>query len=181
MFRNKLFIAILTITLLILTTKTEASMFKLSSKSIRDGGFLHTEQIYNGFGCTGGNISPDLKWEGAPNKTKSYALVVHDPDAPKENGWYHWIVINIPVNKTSLNKGERATLPALETLNDFNQNAYGGACPPKGHGKHRYQFTVYALDVPNLVSPLNSPPAELHRLIKSRALASSTITAIYGR
>ena len=91
--------------------------FKLTSPDIRPNGPIALEQVLDGFGCSGQNISPALKWSGAPADTKSFALLVHDPDAPTGGaGWWHWVVINIPAEATELKKGagktDGATLPA---------------------------------------------------------------------
>src|SRR5260221_13519197 len=79
--------------------------FKLVSPDIRPNGPIAMEQVYNGFGCSGQNVSPALKWSGAPADTKSFALLVHDPDAPPGGaGWWHWLVVNLPANATQLGK-----------------------------------------------------------------------------
>ena len=85
---------------------SNASEFKITSTSFVNGQTLPKGQIHSHFGCTGENTSPDLKWEGAPEGTKSFALIVHDPDAPRPTGWYHWIVLNIPADVTGLKKGQ---------------------------------------------------------------------------
>lgn len=157
------------------------AQFILSSNSIKNGQTLGSEQIYKGFGCTGDNVSPDLKWSGAPEGTKSFALLVHDPDAPTPHGWWHWLVVNIPANKTEFKKGEKPTLPALETVTDFKTQGYGGACPPVGHGVHRYNFTIYALDIEKLDIEAGTDPNEVEKSVKHHALASSAITALYQR
>src|SRR6266436_6729147 len=77
--------------------------FTLKSKDI--GGQATTQQVFNGFGCTGGNISPQLSWENVPEGTKSFAVTMYDPDAPTGSGWWHWVVFNIPAGTTSLPKG----------------------------------------------------------------------------
>jgi len=156
-----------------------AGKFTLSSDTIKDGAMLASEQVFNGFGCTGGNISPDLAWSNPPDNTKSYALIVHDPDAPVENGWYHWVVINIPVAKTSLAKGEKIAAPALECRTSFGKSGYGGACPPKGHGKHRYIFTIYALDTAQIAP--KQEPTEIEKLIAPHILDKASIMAYYDR
>lgn len=157
------------------------STFTLTSESIKNNQTLASEQVLNGFGCSGGNISPDLKWQGAPEGTKSYALLVHDPDAPRPTGWWHWLVINIPATKTEFKKGEKLSAPMLETVTDFNNTGYGGACPPKGHGVHHYNFTIYALDVESLDIAVDTNPNEVEKIVKSHSLTSSTITALYQR
>lgn len=155
--------------------------FTLTSDSIKNNQTLPEEQVLNAFGCSGENISPDLKWHNAPEGTKSFALFVHDPDAPRENGWWHWLVVNIPADITEFKKGEKPQTPCLETATDFQNPGYGGACPPKGHGIHHYNFTIYALDVEKLDVKANTNPNEVEKIVKSRALASSTITALYQR
>lgn len=157
------------------------SSFVLTSETINNNQTLPNEQVLNSFGCTGENISPDLSWQGAPAGTKSYALLVHDPDAPRPTGWWHWLVVNIPVTKTEFKKGEKLAPPMLETVTDFKNTGYGGACPPKGHGVHHYNFTIYALDTEKLDVSVDTDPNEVEKLVKSHALASSTITALYQR
>ncbi len=157
------------------------STFTLSSETIKNNQTLPNEQVLNGFGCSGQNISPDLKWQGAPSNTKSYALLVHDPDAPRPTGWWHWLVVNIPASKTEIKKGEKLSLPILETVTDFNNTGYGGACPPKGHGVHHYNFTIHALDIEKLDVSVDTDPNEVEKIVKEHSIASSTITALYQR
>lgn len=156
-------------------------MFKLTSQTLVHNEVLPMEQVLNTHGCTGGNVSPDLKWENAPKGTKSFALLVHDPDAPRPTGWWHWIVVDIPANVCEIKKGEKFSAPALETATDFEFLGYGGACPPIGHGVHHYNFTIYALDVETLGIEPNTNPNEVEKIVKSHSLAHSTITAIYER
>lgn len=157
------------------------SQFVLSSGSIKDNQTLPDEQTFNGFGCKGENISPDLKWSGAPEGTKSFALLVHDPDAPTPNGWWHWLVVNIPFGKTEFKKGEKPAPPMLETITDFKTTGYGGACPPVGHGIHHYNFTIYALDVEKLDITADTNPNIVEKTVQSHALSKATITALYQR
>ena len=157
------------------------STFTLTSEAIKNNQTLPNEQVLNGFGCTGNNVSPDLKWQGAPEGTKSYALLVHDPDAPRPTGWWHWLVINIPLTKTEFKKGEKLAPPIIETVTDFNNTGYGGACPPKGHGVHHYNFTIHALDVEKLDISIDTDPNEVEKIVKQHSIASSTITALYQR
>src|SRR5690349_12986071 len=82
------------------------AQFRLVSPDIKPGGTIADEQVFNDFGCTGQNVSPALQWTGAPPETKSFALLMHDPDAPTGGaGWWHWIVVNIPANTNALAKG----------------------------------------------------------------------------
>ena len=155
--------------------------FEILSNSFKNGDTLPMEQVLNAHGCTGSNISPHLKWQNTPEGTKSFALLVHDPDAPMPNGWWHWLVLNIPKNKTEFQKGETLNAPMLETITDFETGGYGGACPPIGHGIHHYNFTIHALDVEKLDIDKNTNPNEVEKLVKSHSLASATITALYQR
>jgi len=87
-----------------------AAEFKLMSPTIKPGSMLTDAQVFSGFGCTGKNVSPALKWSGAPAGTKSFALTVYDPDAPTGSGWWHWVVYNIPGNANELAEGAGARL-----------------------------------------------------------------------
>lgn len=158
-----------------------SSDFILTSESIKNNQTLPNEQVLNGFGCSGENISPDLKWQGAPEGTKSFALLVHDPDAPRPTGWWHWLVINIPASKTEFKKGEKPAAPMLETVTDFKTLGYGGACPPAGHGVHHYNFTIHALDVETLDITVDTDPNTVEKIVKEHSIANATITALYQR
>ena len=155
--------------------------FNVSTTSFTDGGIMSVEQVYKGGGCTGMNISPDLKWENAPSDTKSFALIVHDPDAPVANGWYHWIVLNIPVNITNFEKGIKIRPPMIETMTSFNETGYGGACPPIGHGVHHYNFVIYALDTLFDSSIKTKKPVEIEKEVQAHSIKSAKITALYQR
>lgn len=157
----------------------KAGMFKLISPVLRNNETLPNEQVYKGFGCSGGNKAPELSWVNSPIGTKSFAIICHDPDAPRENGWYHWLVVNIPSNVSSYKN--KIPTGAIETMTDFNTTGYGGACPPIGHGKHRYNFTVYALDVEKLDVKKEDKPLEVQKKVLSHTIAKSTITALFER
>jgi hypothetical protein len=100
-----------------------------------------------------GNLSPPLRWEGAPADAKQLALVVDDPDAPGDEPWVHWLIYNIPPEVKQLPKGVKAEQnPAEPTStaqgrNSWGEIGYGGPQPPAGHGTHYYRFHLYALDV----------------------------------
>ncbi|MFN0159677.1 MAG: YbhB/YbcL family Raf kinase inhibitor-like protein [Burkholderiales bacterium] len=137
--------------------KAAKPAFTLTSPDFRSGGSIAMEQVFGGFGCTGQNISPALSWSGAPAGTKSFALMVHDPDAPTGGaGWWHWLVLNIPAGATGLPKNagtaDGANLPAgaVQVTTDFGGPGWGGPCPPVGDKAHRYNFTLYALSVDKL-------------------------------
>jgi Raf kinase inhibitor-like YbhB/YbcL family protein len=172
---------------LLLSATAWANPFTLVSPSISDGGTLSNAQVYNGFGCSGDNVSPALQWRGAPEGTKSYALTVYDPDAPSGSGWWHWQVINIPAAVSSLpaNAGstDGALLPqgARQGPSDFGVKAFGGACPPKGDAAHRYVFSLYALGTETLTLPANASAALIGFMIHANTLDTASFTATYGR
>lgn len=157
----------------------KAGMFKAISPTLKNNEILPNEQVYKGFGCSGGNKAPEISWVNPPVGTKSYAIICHDPDAPRENGWYHWLMVNIPADVTSYKN--KVPTGAIETITDFNTTGYGGACPPVGHGKHRYNFTVYALDVDKLDVKIQDKPTEVQKKVLSHTIAKSTITALFER
>jgi Raf kinase inhibitor-like YbhB/YbcL family protein len=135
-------------------TDTSGSM-QLTSTSFNDGDYLPLDHILSadfGFGCSGGNKSPELSWSGAPDGTKSFALTVFDPDAPTGSGFWHWVVVNIPPTVTELpmdaGNPRSGLMPqgAREIRTDFGTPGYGGPCPPLGDHPHRYFFTVYAVN-----------------------------------
>ncbi|RLC28550.1 MAG: phosphatidylethanolamine-binding protein [Deltaproteobacteria bacterium] len=162
-----------------------ADQFVLTSKDLGPG--LTRMQVFSGFGCNGENISPSLSWSNAPDGTKSFAVTVYDPDAPKAGGWWHWLIFNIPANVSGLAAGAGnpgnglAPGGSIQSLNDFGSRGFGGACPPKGDRPHRYIFTVYALDVPSLGLDQNALPSEVKHMIDSHTLAKASIVSIYGR
>ncbi len=165
----------------------QAATFTLSSPTIKPNATLTDAQVFNGFGCTGKNISPALKWSGAPKDTKSYAITVYDPDAPTGSGWWHWVLINLPATTTELPEGAGAAdskvLPAgaMQGRTDFGAPGFGGACPPKGDQPHRYIFTVYALKTDKLEVPSDASPALIGFMINANKLRAATFTAKFGR
>jgi Raf kinase inhibitor-like YbhB/YbcL family protein len=170
-----------------LSTLTCAAGFKLSSPDIKANHMIPKRFEFNGFGCSGENKSPALKWSGAPKGTKSFAVTVYDPDAPTGSGWWHWMVINIPANVTELVAGAGAvdsmTLPkgAVQNRIDYGVAGWGGTCPPKGDKPHRYIFTVYALKTEKLDVPADATAALTGYMIHGNALGKASFTAKYGR
>lgn len=166
---------------------SQAAGFTVTSPSVRAGGTLAEAQVFKGFGCEGGNISPALSWHGAPKGTKSYAVTVYDPDAPTGSGWWHWVVYNIPADVTSLAENAGATdgkalvAGAVQGRTDFGAPGYGGACPPKGDKPHRYQFTVHALKTERLDLPPEASAAMVGFMIHANLLGSASLRAKYSR
>ena len=164
-----------------------AQAFKLSSSDIKPGGKIADEQVFNGFGCTGKNVSPELKWSGAPKGTKSFALLVHDPDAPTGSGWWHWVIFNIPPSVMSLpagaGKSDGTGVPqgAIQSMTDFGQPGFGGPCPPQGDKPHRYTVTVFALKVDQLPLKPEASGAMVGYFLNQNAIAKASLTGLYGR
>lgn len=159
------------------------SGFSLTSTDVK--GTFGEAQVLDTFGCTGGNQSPALSWTQVPAGTQSFALTMFDPDAPTGSGWWHWIVVNIPVSSTELPtgaSGNQAKMPAgaQETRTDFGKPGYGGPCPPPG-APHRYVFTLYALRVAKLDLDAQASGAMAGFVIRQNSIATATFTARYGR
>jgi Raf kinase inhibitor-like YbhB/YbcL family protein len=134
--------------------------------------------------CGGENRSPELHWNEPPKGTQSFALIVHDPDAPTGVGFFHWVMFNIPSHLRSLpsGAGARATAPAGAVLGhtDYGASEYGGPCPPAGDQPHRYNFTLYALDT-KLDGSSTTTGALLRFMIRGHVLAEGTLTGLFGR
>ena len=179
--------AIIVVALASAVTAAQAGGFTLASPSIKPGSMLTDAQVFKGFGCEGKNISPALKWSGAPKDTKSFAVTVYDPDAPTGSGWWHWVVINIPASATELAEGAGAAdgkaLPAgtVQGRTDFGAPGFGGACPPKGDKPHRYVFTVHALKTEKIEVPADASAALVGFMINANRLGKASFEARYGR
>lgn len=165
-----------------------ADQFTLTSPQISPGDTLSQDQVYDGFGCTGANISPALEWSGVPPETKSFVLTVFDPDAPTGlGGFVHWVIFNIPATETALpeNAGnpERQLAPeeSIQTVNDYGEVGFGGACPPPRDAPHRYQFTLYALKARHLDLDSSIRPAVVGFQANYYAIAKASLETYYGR
>jgi hypothetical protein len=188
MIANTLLHAAALLTGLTLTADAAGAAFRLTSTDIKPGGTIAAEQTFNGFGCTGQNVSPALEWSGAPKDTKSFAVLVHDPDAPTGGaGWWHWVVFNIPATATKLPKGagkaDGSDMPAgaASGVTDFGSPGYGGPCPPAGDKPHRYVFTVYALKTDKLDVPKGATASLVGFMVNANAIGKATLTGMYGR
>ena len=159
--------------------------FELTSDDVTAGGTLAEAQVFNGFGLTGGNLSPHLRWSGAPEATAGYVVSVFDPDAPTGSGFWHWVVVNLPADVTELPAGAGSgddALPgagAFHVRSDYGAPAYGGPAPLAAPKSHRYIFTVHALDEPLDVTPDVSPAVVGFNLF-FHTLARAQFTAEYA-
>ncbi len=163
--------------------KPDSDIMTLLSNQVTNGKSFQSQQIYNQWGCTGKNTSPELKWTNIPKGTKSFAVTMYDPDAPTGSGWWHWVVINIPGNVTTLalnagtEGGKHLPKGASMLRNDFGFKGYGGACPPPNSTPHNYHITVYALDIPDLDVNSSASPAMANFYILQHTLAKAVLTA----
>jgi len=174
--------------------------FTLSSPDLSSKNF-NEKFIANGFGCTGGNLSPELVWKNPPAGTKSFSIQMFDPDAPTGSGFWHWAVYNLPSSTTSLPQGAGNDLsklpsPAFGGNTDFADTGatggngnYGGPCPPVGDKPHKYIFTIYALAVDDVQKAGGVPKtgtATLYSFVLNKGvgkglLGKASFTATYGR
>lgn len=130
--------------------------------------------------CEGDDLSPALSWGAGPDGTRAWALVVDDPDAPGRT-WVHWLAWDLPPTARGLPEGVAADAKDLvQGTNDFRKVGWGGPCPPKGHGAHRYVFHLYALDKP-LGLPRGATRVELDRAMAGHVLATGELTGKFHR
>jgi len=168
--------------LLVFSSTIQAEGFYLTSSDIK--GQLSNNQVYNSFGCSGKNISPQLRWGNAPAGTKSFAITMYDPDAPTGSGWWHWVVFNINKSVDTIKTGaSNNSMPAgsTESTTSFASKGFGGACPPKGNKAHRYIFTVFAMDTETIEQNAEARPELIGFFLNNHAIAKASIMAYYGR
>ena len=159
----------------------KAQTFTLRSADL--GGQFTAKGVFNGMGCKGENISPELKWENAPAGTQAFAVTMYDKDAPTGSGFWHWVVFNLPAGTTELKSGAgdpaKNLMPAgaIQSTTDFGKPGYGGPCPPPGD-PHQYLITIYALKQP-LQLDKNASPAYVGFNLHMGMLAKASIVAYY--
>jgi Raf kinase inhibitor-like YbhB/YbcL family protein len=181
-------LALLTIALVAQEKPTPKSKFALSSPDAQLVAKVPEVYTANLFGCTGGNMSPPLRWTGTPAGTKSFVVTLFDPDERSTpSGWWHWIVYDLPATADRLPKGAGAehssVLPhgTMQGRTDLGNDAYHGPCPDKGDPPHRYTFTVYALSVEKLDVPADSSGAMVVSTAQEHLLGKAVFIAHYGR
>lgn len=145
--------------------------------------FSHQSGLSKRFSCQGEDVSPPLTWSGAPAGTKSFALIVDDPDAPDPEApktvWVHWVLYNLPGDTKRLEEGVRELPQGTgEGKNDWKQTGYRGPCPPIG--RHRYFYKLYALDqvLPDLGEPTK---AELEKAMQGHVLGRAELIGLYQK
>ena len=162
-----------------------ASSLALQSPDVAPGAAIALDHVYDESGCHGGNTSPALSWTHPPTGTRSFAVLMLDPDAPG-GAWWHWAVFDIPAAVSSLRAGagdpSRHLLPtgAIQAHNDFGSLGYAGPCPPPGP-PHHYRLLLYALRVANLGLDPDASAAQVAADAQANALARAEIVGFYGR
>jgi len=157
--------------------------FTLTSNDLK--GQFTLKHVFNGFGHSGENVSPQLTWKNAPEGTKSFAITMYDPDAPTGSGWWHWLVFNLPTTVTELASGAGSTQKelfpkaALQSVTSYGKPGYGGAAPPKGDKPHAYIITVYALDIEKLDLEASTPPAMVGFFLGQHTIQKASILSYY--
>jgi len=147
----------------------------LSSSAFSEGGTIPEE-----YTCDGNDISPDLTWSGAPDETHSFALIMHDPDAPKGD-FTHWLLWDIPGSTTALAKGAGGASAGTDGKNSFGNLGYGGPYPPPGDEPHHYFFDLYALDIESLGLFHNARRADVEAAMQGHIVAQAQLMGRYGR
>ena len=144
----------------------------LTSDAFKDG-----QPIPVQYTCDGKDQTPSLHWSDPPAGTKSFALVIDDPDAPSGT-FRHWGVFDIPASARSIGGGQRI---GSEVVNDFGKPGYGGPCPPKGHGPHHYHFKLFALDTSTLGISPSAKVADVEQAAQKHVLAQGELIGTYER
>ncbi len=130
--------------------------------------------------CDGADLSPSLEWSDSPAPTQSFALIMDDPDAPAGT-WNHWLLYDLSPSVHALAQGYKPGSLGKSGKNDFGRLGYGGPCPPRGHGAHRYYFKLYALDTASLGLPEGAGRAALDKALRGHILAEAHYLGRYER
>ena len=172
---KRIFVFILAVELFSMVAMAQS--FTLKSEDVKNT--ATGEQVANVFGCKGQNLSPQLHWAGAPAATKGFAITIFDKDAPRQGGFWHWVVYNIPATASSLKSGASNSLPpgAFNGLNDAGSFGYVGLCPPKGQ-RHEYIVTIYALKA-KLPEMKDATPEKAASVIKNNSVGNASFSFFY--
>lgn len=158
--------------LLIVNVKGFAMTFTISSPE-----FEPKQPIPTKFTCEGANLAPTLIWQGFPEETKFFAIIMDDPDAPKGT-WVHWVIFNISASTKHINSQNSTPEGAINGTNSWGKTGYGGPCPPSG--QHRYVFKIYALDA-KLQLTSKATKADLEEAMKDHILAKAELIGVYQK
>ena len=141
--------------------------------------FHHNDRIPARNTCDAENLSPPLVWTDPPRGTQAFALVMDDPDAPSGT-FTHWLLLDVPASRTSLPEGVEARGVGTSGTNDFGKVGYGGPYPPRGHGAHRYRFTLYALHTPTNL-PEGASRADVDAALNGAPIGTAVLVGRYER
>lgn len=148
------------------------------SFTLTSAAFEHGSPIPRMYSCDGKNVSPPLEWMHAPPDTKSFALIVDDPDAPGKT-FTHWVLFDLPASISSLDEADKKS--GRSGQNDFQGTGYGGPCPPPNHGSHRYFFKLYALDVETLGLEAGASKDAVQKAMDDHVLAEAELMGQFER
>jgi len=151
--------------------------FTVTSEDVTDGAPLKQDQV-----AAAGNTSPQLSWSGAPDGTRSFVVTCFDPDAPTPSGFWHWVLVDLPADVTSLEAGAAARdLPggAFHVRNDGGAAGFMGAAPPEGDQVHRYYFVVHAVGEETLGVDADASPAVVSFNLAFKTLGRAIIHGTY--
>ena len=149
----------------------------LTRLSLTSEAFANGAAIPAQYTCDGSGRSPGLRWSDPPSGTKSFALVIEDPDAPGGT-FRHWGLYDIPASARSIEPGQRI---GNEVTNDFGKPGYGAPCPPNGHGLHHYHFRLFALATDRLNLAPNAKVIDVENKAQSQAIAEGNLIGTYER
>ncbi len=150
---------------------------KLTSRAFSDG-----EIIPQRYTCDGRDLSPPLSWSDVPEEARSLVILCEDPDAPSGT-WHHWAAYDISPDKTALTEGVPPydSSPFQQGKNDFGRPGYGGPCPPRGHGAHRYRFQLLALSIGRLPVPPAARCVDVAREARKHLIGEAVLVGSYQR
>jgi len=153
-----------------------AAAFSISSPAFTEGGNIPSK-----FTCDAGqtNPSPALAWKDAPAGTKSFVLIMDDPDAPMPGGFTHWVLADIPASTKGLPEGFQVGSVGVSANSGFRRPGYGGPCPPSG--AHHYHFKLSALDVDSIGIAQGASRADVEKAMAGHVLATAETIGLYQK
>ncbi len=153
-----------------------AAGLSLTSPAFTEGGAIGSK-----FTCDAGpqNPSPALAWKDAPATTKSFVLILHDPDAPMPGGFTHWVLFDIPSTTKALPDNFQPGSVGVSGTSGFRRQGYGGPCPPTG--SHHYHFMLSALDVPTLGLQAGATKADVEKAMEGHVVDKTELVGTYQR